>query len=118
MLEKELHGLNNRIVHQRVRLQEQADEIASLEARRRELLAEIPEATLIEYDVEVLGEAGADPRLINLEQLAVDLADQRMAMLEQYERVVQFHRCWHEDHARAAEELDALARRLAAEEQD
>jgi type III secretion system (T3SS) inner membrane Yop/YscD-like protein len=118
MLEKELHGLNNRIVHQRVRLQEQADEIASLEARRRELLAEIPEATLIEYDVEVLGEAGADPRLINLEQLAGDLADQRMAMLEQYERVVQFHRCWHEDHARAAEELDALARRLAAEEQD
>lgn len=123
-LEKELHGLNNRIVHQRMRIQEQADELARLEAQRRSLTKTeaanaIPQAIILESDVEVVGtEPAAASRIIGLEQLASDLADQRVALAEQYERIVHIHRAWHEERTRAADDLDAFAQRLATEEQD
>jgi pSer/pThr/pTyr-binding forkhead associated (FHA) protein len=42
-LQKELHGLNNRIVHQRLRIQERTDEIARIAAVLRERQAQVSE---------------------------------------------------------------------------
>lgn len=120
-LEKELHGINNRIVNQRYRLQEQEDEIARLESQRRDHLKALngDGAAVAECEVEgVLDEASTwDPRINDLAQMASDLADQRTALVEQYERLAQIHKSWHEERARAARDLDALAERLVADEQ-
>jgi len=128
-LHKELHSLNNRILHQRICIQGQEDEIARLDATRRERRAaesdartDAPMAAVVECDVEILGDdsmpSSVAPRIINLEQLAGDLTDQRIALAEQYERLVQFNRTWHEERTRAADDLDALAERLVATEED
>ena len=55
-LEKELHGINNRIVNQRFRLREQEEELARLEALRQEKLKSISPVTndIEECDVEVI----------------------------------------------------------------
>ena len=57
-------------------------------------------------------------RLAHLERLAGDLADQRLLLLEQWQRLVQTQNHWENDHTLTANELEALTLRLREQEQD
>ena len=92
-LEKELHGINNRIVNQRFRLREQEEELARLDALSQEKLKsmspEVKPTTDAAAD-SIADDAATttwDPRITELAQLASDLTDQRTAIIEQYERL-------------------------------
>lgn len=121
-LQKELHGLNNRIVHQRMRIQEQAEELARLEAAVRERRVQANEPEPIECEVEEVPDEPSPEapawqhRLAELDRLAGELADQRAQLIEQYARLAQIQHAWQQRRDQAAAELDALAQRLAAEE--
>jgi chromosome segregation ATPase len=134
VLQKELHGLNNRIVHQRARIQEQSEELARLEKQRRKQQpvqrdkpaddADVHEA--LECAVEVVDEAATtttsqaedwQQRCDDLERLAGELADQRSLLVEQYARLVEIQESWQQERGHAAAELEALGQRMAVEEQ-
>ena len=81
--------------------------------------ADIPDAILVECDVESL------PAMTRRRQTGSRIAALAMAaispisaLVEQYERLAQINQSWHEERSRAAGELDSLAERLVAEEQD
>ena len=126
-LHKELHGLNNRVLHQRLRVQEQEDEVARLDGalRDRRMMAAqhpfaqadvdtAPEAEPFECEVEVVGEAAES--LDGLERLAGELADQRAQLIEQYNRLAEIQQTWQQQREQAAAELESLGQRLLAEE--
>lgn len=137
-LHKELYGLNNRIVHQRLRIQEQQEELARLEETVRGRHAQItqplakeatahddvPDAIEIDSEAEVLAEAvevapldEAARRSGDLDRLAGELADQRAHLLEQYKRLADIHNAWQRQRDSASTELEAIAKRLLAQEQ-
>ncbi len=138
-LQTELHGLNNRIVHQRLRAQEQQEEIGRLDAahgeRRLQIArpaaseaaaaAEAPGAVEFEGARGVLADAltsGAAPdalaqRCSDLDRLAGELADQRAQLIEQYKRLAGIHDAWQQQRDAAAADLESLAKRLTDEEQ-
>jgi pSer/pThr/pTyr-binding forkhead associated (FHA) protein len=117
-LQKELHGLNNRIVHQRMRIQEQSEELARLDTAVGERRARADEPEPIECEVEELPDETSvgDHRTIELDRLAGELADQRVQLIEQYTRLAQIQDAWQRQRDQAAAELDHLAQRLTAEE--
>jgi len=109
--------------HQRMRMQEQAEEIARLELQR-------PRATTesgpIECDVEVLPDEPTEEasileqepqRSADLDRLAEDLADQRGVLIEQFHRLAEIQHDWHQERDLAAADLEVLAERLIADEQ-
>ena len=132
-LQAELHGLNNRIMHQRIRVQEQEETLKQLEEKRRRHVRPVdaaepkddttaPEAEPIECEVEVVPDdavsSGAwEQRCAELDRLAAELADQRELLVEQYKRLAEIQGTWQEERSRAAAELEALAQRLQADEQ-
>ena len=122
-LQQELHGLNNRIVHQRLRIQEQQEELNRLDAGVRKRRSEANRPEPLEREVEgfadmPLAQAPAwEPRLAELGQLASELADQRLHLIEQYARLAEIQDTWQRHRDQAAAELDQLAQRLAAEEE-
>jgi pSer/pThr/pTyr-binding forkhead associated (FHA) protein len=139
-LQKELYGLNNRIVHLRLRVQEQQEEIARLDTALRERRLQIvspaayavadddgvPDALEIDdCEVEVLADTAvisepSDPsarRCTDLDRLAGELADQRAHLIEQYKRLAVIHDAWQQQRDTAAAELETLASRLTDEEQ-
>lgn len=133
-LQKELHGLNNRIVHQRMRLQEQEEQLVRIDALRRDRQqSESPasaandaatEPAPIKWEVEILShDAAAVPadnwqlRCAGLDRLASELDDHRALLVEQYKRLAEIQEAWQEERDRAAAELEALAQRLLADEQ-
>lgn len=139
-MRKELHGLNNRIVHQRQRVEEQGAEIARLDAVVRQRREDVGTATLAAQPATVLpgepvpprfeGEALVDKRedsstmtaidngqLEGLERIANELADQRVHLLEQYARLVEIQDAWQDQHDQACTELETLAQRLLTQEQ-
>jgi pSer/pThr/pTyr-binding forkhead associated (FHA) protein len=146
VLQKELHGLNNRIVHQRLRAGQQAEEIARLDAllRSRQLhVTQLPKVatevasidapqTLPAWQV-VIGPQDSAPaqetaralapatdpqrRFDGLDHMASELADQRAHLLEQYQRLAEIQDVWQRQRDLAAAELEALAHRLLAQEQ-
>ena len=124
-LKKELHGLDTRIVHQRLRVQEQQEELARLDAALRQRTAQIaqplengasagndvPEAPEIENHGEVSRLSS------NLDRLAGELADQRAHLIEQYQYLSEIHNAWQQQRDNAATELEILGKRLMDEEQ-
>src|SRR5204863_9059088 len=57
-------------------------------------------------------QAGAAQRILDLECLADELADQRCQLAEAWQRVAALHDQWHADRAQAATELEAYGQRL------
>ena len=140
-LKKELHGLNNRIIHQRECVHEQDEKIARLYRRarkRRRQLNELPaiawanaidssDDTIPECEVIVLAE---DPELEqsaaeneawqrrceSLDRLAGELTDQRLHLIEQYKRLAEIQDVWQRQREHACAELETLARRLLDQE--
>src|SRR5262249_39178053 len=87
-LQRELHGLNNRIVHQRLRVQEQQAEITRHEATLRARRAELGQSAVAEVVVAPVAESEeTSRRCIDLDRLAGELADQRILLIEQYNRL-------------------------------
>ncbi len=133
-LQKELIGLDRRIQHQRETIVRQDAELARqdriLRERRKDQAAPEPgtaqpDDIAFEVDVEVLGdgpseaESGATSAQIHgLSQLSVELADQRVHLLEQYQQLVEIQNAWQAQRNRAADELEAMAQRLIQAEQD
>ncbi|MBI1831048.1 MAG: hypothetical protein HYR84_06325 [Planctomycetes bacterium] len=135
-LRKELYGLNNRILHQRHRIEQQTLEIARLEAQLRERHADVNGAPSASDAVDVARDgtpapirdgagdnsnAGPMPaedgdRADTLDRLASELADQRIHLLEQFERLAAIQDEWQRMRGLAADDLDALAQRLAEQE--
>ncbi len=103
VLQAELQGLNSRIVHQRQKLDEQEQALQGMAPRPAD-----PDTP------------PADPALAarahDLDRLAGALADQRAELVEQWERLARLHEAWQAERDEAAAGLEALARRLA--EQD
>jgi pSer/pThr/pTyr-binding forkhead associated (FHA) protein len=102
-LEGELHGLNNRVAHQRQKFQEQEKAAPAATTRA----AEPSEA--------------AEPKpapTAELERLEGVLADQRAQLVEQWERLARVQASWQRQRDEAAAALEALARRLAQQEEN
>jgi hypothetical protein len=126
-LQKELHGVNNRIFHQRNRIQEQASEIAGLDAILSKRKAEVAGAEVAVAEPVASSEpvaAAAQPaddalrrRCEDLDRLASDLADQRLHLLEQYTRLAEIQDDWQQRRAQAAADLEALAQQLIVQDQ-
>jgi hypothetical protein len=98
-LECELHGLNTRVIHQRQWLQE-----------------------LVPHPVAVHSAAEAPPTATagtaaDLERLANLLGEQRIALVEQLERLARVEEAWHERRDALAGELETVAQRLAEQEE-
>src|SRR5207237_623331 len=100
-LQAELHGLNNRIVHQREKHHELRAEVLRLERPA-------PEPAHPPADPA----PDNPPRLTELAQLAGELADQRVLLMEQWERLARVQQRWEEQRGRVAADLEALARTL------
>jgi pSer/pThr/pTyr-binding forkhead associated (FHA) protein len=134
-LQKELHGLNNRILHQRNCVQERTDEIARLDQTLRErkagalhgvatdLAVGATENAVPECEVVVLTDDAAvadtgdwQRRFDGLDRLAGDLADQRVHLIEQYRRLADIQNRWQLERDYTAAELETLARRLVDQE--
>jgi pSer/pThr/pTyr-binding forkhead associated (FHA) protein len=133
LIDQETEGLENRIRNQRRRVLDLEQEIARLQQARREL--RLPEKNATEATVSAttaskLSFSGARPqpspdafndamlqRLAELEQLAEELADQRLHLAEQWERLVQAQHEWCREHEAATVEWEAIGQRLAAREQ-
>jgi hypothetical protein len=110
-LEEELHGLNNRVVHQRQKLREKQEEARRLEDATHPLSADAP-AT-----VSLITQSSDDQAAI-LEKLAGELADQRALLIEQWERLARVRQSWLDERDQAATDLEALAVEAAQQEQE
>jgi chromosome segregation ATPase len=97
-LEAELFGLNTRVVHQRQTLQAhgaQAVDVKPAEAAK-------------------FASAG---KAVDLERLASLLGEQRIELIEQWERLARAEEAWHQRRDEVARDLGATAQRLAQQEQ-
>src|SRR5262249_10248426 len=56
-------------------------------------------------------------RLVILDKIACELADQRLHLNEQFDRLLQVQEEWRSERESAAEEIESLARKLAEREQ-
>jgi hypothetical protein len=122
LLQKELVGLNNRIVNHRIQLQE-------LESAIADHLAETPHRTQASDGVAFITEsAAALPFAIPMDDedghqdaviaiLLGELADQRLHLLEQYDRLATIQEHWQRQRDYAAADLEALTHRLSEREQ-
>ncbi len=109
-LHQELHGLNNRVINQHHKVQEQQQELARLAA----LLGPAPPALAA---APALDTTEWQQRCERLERLAGELADQRAHLLEQWERLATVQQTWQEQRDGAATELEGLAQKLLQQEQ-
>lgn len=57
------------------------------------------------------------PRLLELDRLTGEVADQRLQLVEQWERLTRWHLHWDNDRRQAALEIEELARRMVAQAQ-
>jgi chromosome segregation ATPase len=128
--EVEAGGLERRIGNQRQKIQEQEREVARLEATARSLrrarsasdgLAApagnpaptagaivLPSAEPAAGATGPRAEASPGHFVVSLEQIAGELADQRLYLAEQMERLAQARQRWQHDREAAATELEAL----------
>jgi hypothetical protein len=143
-LEKEAEGLENRVRNYRGKVLEQEQEIARLGAVLNDLqqryaaaahppaalpapTADVPcpavesqdNPALVEHEARLrAAEAGLHKRRSSLEALADQLADQRLQLVEEWERLALLENSWRQDHDAAAAELEAAGLRLLAYEQE
>jgi hypothetical protein len=136
-LEKELDGLENRVANQRRKLFEQEQELARLGTMNcTSQVAPLAVSTALPSGSEsspVLlptvvetgppawqlceAEAGLQQRVQALEAIAGDLADQRMHLAEQSQRLVQMQQHWQQERDAMAEQLENIGLRLQEREQ-
>lgn len=138
-LEKEVEGLENRARNFRRKIYDEEQEVRRLEAVLEDLQARIHEAQaaavlrepspapveaavpLMELPptAEVAEPAEAPgPDLSELEDLTAEVADQRLSLFEQCERLARAQQLWQEQHEATAAEMEAVARRLEERELD
>jgi len=119
LLEREADGLDVRAVNQRRKIVEQQDKINQLDAVLGGASPSVPaEETPTKQNFQMAAAENDLPeRLHALERLAGDLADQRLQLVEQWERLVHTQDRWQRDRDTAATELEALAARLPEREQ-
>ncbi len=128
-LDQEAQGLENRIQNQRRKIAEQQQELARLDGALRtqaaggdvrpELTAPNPEAPPAPVALPAVAATPAegDDRLAALEKLTAHLADQRLHLAEQWQRLVQIKQHWNEQRTVAAREMETLAGHLHDREQ-
>jgi hypothetical protein len=116
LLQKELLGLNTRIVNQRARVQEQQEEIARLDAIVGQRQLQISDGEPIECEVEIVQDSSVDGPAVDLERLAGDLAEQRTQLVEQFAQLVEIQADWQQARDDAAADLETLAQRLHAQD--
>jgi colicin import membrane protein len=127
-LEKEVEGLENRAANLRRKVFHGEQQLAMLEATLRPTGAKErtePDAAAATTSPALALSAarsrpegnGAGERLQVLEYLAGDLADQRLHLTEQWERLLKARQTWQAEHNAAAVELDELAGGLEGHEQ-
>ena len=136
LLEQEVHGLEGRLVNQRRKLNEQRAELARAEAKLRDVDGTAPPAAVfIENEPRHLEpipantqprspeeahlrelEAMINQRALCLDGVAEDLADQRLELVEHWQRVARTQQEWLAAHGATAAELEALAASLPLQE--
>src|SRR5262249_17218686 len=113
-LQEEVRGLENRVANARRKLLEQQQEFN----RPQEIVHQVPSGQA--HPVAIVPtppppeptEAEFRSRLAMLQQLAGEVADQRLCLAEQYELLAQARQQWEQKRASLAAELEALAERL------
>jgi hypothetical protein len=130
-LEAELDGVNTRVQNQRQLLSQQEARLQELQAQvllKEQQLTPVPndsaassvapDATVAPVDAKTHDGAeptqpvAEDPRVVDLDRLAEDLADQRCQVAEAWQRVAALHDQWHADRTQVAAELEAYGQRL------
>lgn len=127
-LRKELVGLNDRIIHHRLQLQDLQGQVSAQLQKKRggkataiddggEAEFALPEEETVALAVPA-SEAGVEAaaRTAELEKLTGELADHRTQLLEQYSLLAHIQDAWQRQRNDAADELDDLARRLMQRE--
>lgn len=124
-LEREVEGLDSRARNYRRKISDCEEEIARLDSRRSEPQTSSDEvenpstpvaATLPAPPAATNPEPAAEARLVFLERLAGELADQRFQLMEQCQQLVQARERWQQHRRTAAVELESLGRRLLERE--
>jgi hypothetical protein len=122
-LDREVDGLSQRVRNQRDKIHEQQLEInrldAVLRARQTPAALDSSAAQAAESPLVPAVETGTggSRRVVDLDRLASELADQRFHLAEQWQRLAQTQHRWEQDRADAAAELEALVRPLQEQEQ-
>jgi chromosome segregation ATPase len=137
IVEQEIQGHETRLINQRRKLHEQQAELARTQAPLRLDGGDImPMAVLVEADPKYLEPPSPDFQVVTvheahlrelehqinqrvawLDRVAEDLADQRLELVEHWQRVAQTQEEWLRAHRSAADQLQALAEDLPAKEQ-
>jgi pSer/pThr/pTyr-binding forkhead associated (FHA) protein len=136
LVEQEVQGLESRLISQRHKLNEHHAELARAAARLGEARGEAPPlAILIENDPRYLQplppsparspeeahlrelEVAINRRAACLDQIAEDLADQRLELVEHWQRVACVHQEWQQAQQAAVVEVASLAAALPLREQ-
>lgn len=121
-LEKEVEGLEVRVRNQRRKLLVQDGELRRLnEARKGEnasaVEALLPVAVAPTENVVSAPSPDLQRRLAELDQLATELADQRLYLAEQCERLTVARKKWQQEREAAAATLEPLAQQLDEREE-
>jgi pSer/pThr/pTyr-binding forkhead associated (FHA) protein len=137
LVEQEVQGLESRLISQRHKFNECHAELNKAAAQLREARGEAPPlAILIENDPRYQQplpassqprspetahlhelEACINRRAACLDQMADDLADQRQALVEHWQRVAWVQEDWQRAHAAAAADLESFVAALPLQEQ-
>jgi pSer/pThr/pTyr-binding forkhead associated (FHA) protein len=112
-LSREAEGLEARIRHQRAQLDALLRESAQAQPQPAGPVIPEPLAPVLRPDRPAAGEWPA-----RLRQLAGILGDQRAHLAEQWQRLLEVQQAWQEERTTALAELEAVAARLSAREQE
>jgi hypothetical protein len=134
LVEQEVYGLEARINNQRRKLLEQQHEITRAESRMRDLQSQETPVVAVRVD-EAAGPGAvaariAPPQVLTaaqdeelqrraaqLDEVAGQLADQRLLLLEHWQQLVTVYQLWDEEHQAATDQLAALTVGLPEQEQ-
>jgi len=121
--DQEDQGLERRIVSQRQKLTEQERELEAMSSEVRSPKSEVrsPKSEVKNKEVPLLtsdiGHRTSDDAVVELARLADDLADQRLELVEHWQRLALTQQEWEEARKVATDLLEALARDLPQREQ-
>jgi chromosome segregation ATPase len=127
-LEKELEGLDHRVKNQRLKIVEQQEELQRLATPRRDSADaasrdttpapahEQQPAPAFPTLAKSPGDVSAG-RLRELDRLAAELAEQRLLLTEQWERLARTQQRWQDEQVRTAAELETLIQQIQQQDQ-
>jgi chromosome segregation ATPase len=140
-LQQEVEGLESRVANFRRRLLDEQQKLDRLQnaakplppskgsqapsfAESEQTRTDLPPAVLVSVEAQDQQHGPLHPteaewrnRVATLERIAGDLADQRLYLAEQYERLARAQQQWEQEHSSVATELEALAQRLHQREE-